>query len=189
MKNKKAKIAVRVLAVVLAAGVVVGAVFAVRTAQGGNSAVNVYQLSNMTYTSEDMGGGSEMSGTVSADQVQTVYVSDTQTVTEVFVQEGQQVKAGDPLMSYDTTLTDIEVTRKDLEIQKQKIELENLQKQVKTGRRLSAVPEEQTEPTAPTEPVEPTAPTEQTEPTAPTEPVEPTTPTEPTEPTAPTEPV
>ena len=189
MKNKKAKIAVRVLAVVLAAGVVVGAVFAVRTAQGGNSAVNVYQLSNMTYTSEDMGGGSEMSGTVSADQVQTVYVSDTQTVTEVFVQEGQQVKAGDPLMSYDTTLTDIEVTRKDLEIQKQKIELENLQKQVKTGRRLSAVPEEQTEPTAPTEPVEPTAPTEQTEPTAPTEPVEPITPTEPTEPTAPTEPV
>ena len=121
MKNKKAKIAVRVLAVVLAAGVVVGAVFAVRTAQGGNSAVNVYQLSNMTYTSEDMGGGSEMSGTVSADQVQTVYVSATQTVTEVFVQEGQQVKAGDPLMSYDTTLTDIEVTRKDLEIQKQKI--------------------------------------------------------------------
>ena len=189
MKNKKAKIAVRVLAVVLAAGAVVGAVFAVRTAQGGNSAVNVYQLSNMTYTSEDMGGGSEMSGTVSADQVQTVYVSDTQTVTEVFVQEGQQVKAGDPLMSYDTTLTDIEVTRKDLEIQKQKIELENLQKQVKTGRRLSAVPEEQTEPTAPTEPVEPTAPTEQTEPTAPTEPVEPITPTEPTEPTAPTEPV
>ena len=176
MKNKKAKIAVRVLAVVLAAGVVVGAVFAVRTAQGGNSAVNVYQLSNMTYTSEDMGGGSEMSGTVSADQVQTVYVSDTQTVTEVFVQEGQQVKAGDPLMSYDTTLTDIEVTRKDLEIQKQKIELENLQKQVKTGRRLSAVPEEQTEPTAPTEPVEPTAPT------APTEPTEPTEPTAPTEP-------
>ena len=143
MKNKKAKIAVRVLAVVLAAGVVVGAVFAVRTAQGGNSAVNVYQLSNMTYSSEDMGGGSEMSGTVSADQVQTVYVSDTQTVTEVFVQEGQQVKAGDPLISYDTTLTDIEVTRKDLEIQKQKIELENLQKQVKTGRRLSAVPEEE----------------------------------------------
>ena len=188
MKNKKAKIAVRVLAVVLAAGVVVGAVFAVRTAQGGNSAVNVYQLSNMTYTSEDMGGGSEMSGTVSADQVQTVYVSDTQTVTEVFVQEGQQVKAGDPLMSYDTTLTDIEVTRKDLEIQKQKIELENLQKQVKTGRRLSAVPEEQTEPTAPTEPVEPTTPTEPTEPTAPTEPVEPTAPTAPTEPTEPTEP-
>ena len=188
MKNKKAKIAVRVLAVVLAAGVVVGAVFAVRTAQGGNSAVNVYQLSNMTYTSEDMGGGSEMSGTVSADQVQTVYVSDTQTVTEVFVQEGQQVKAGDPLMSYDTTLTDIEVTRKDLEIQKQKIELENLQKQVKTGRRLSAVPEEQTEPTAPTEQTEPTAPTEPVEPITPTEPTEPTAPTEPVEPTEPTEP-
>ena len=57
MKNKKAKIAIRILAVVLAAGVVVGAVFGVRAAQGGNSAVGVYQLSNMTYTSEDMGGG------------------------------------------------------------------------------------------------------------------------------------
>lgn len=142
MKNKKAKIAVRILAALLAVGIVVGAVFGVRAVRGGNSAVGVYQLSNITYSSDDMVGGSEMGGSVSADQVQTVYISDTQTVTEVFVKEGQQVKAGDPLIAYDTTLTDIEVTRKDLEIQKQKIELENLQKQVQTGRRLSAVPEE-----------------------------------------------
>ena len=45
-------------------------------------------------------------------------------------------------MSYDTTLTDIELTRKELDIQKQKLELEKMQKQVKTRRRVDGPPEE-----------------------------------------------
>ncbi len=140
MKKAKNKMVVRVGASVLAVAVVTGTVLGVRAARGGSSAVGVYELSGLSTDADNMGMSSEMSGTVSADEVQTVYVSDTQTVTQVFVQEGQTVKKGDVLMSYDTTLTDIELTRKELDIQKQKLELEKMQKQVKTRKRLDAAP-------------------------------------------------
>ncbi len=140
MKKAKNKMVVRVGAGVLAVAVVTGTVLGVRAARGGSSAVGVYELSGLSTDADNMGMSSEMSGTVSADEVQTVYVSDTQTVTQVFVQEGQTVKKGDVLMSYDTTLTDIELTRKELDIQKQKLELEKMQKQVKTRKRLDAAP-------------------------------------------------
>ena len=132
----------RVGAGVLAVAVVTGTVLGVRAARGGSNAVGVYELSGLSSDADNMGMNSEMSGTVSADEVQTVYVSDTQTVTKVFVEEGQQVRKGDVLLTYDTTLTDIELTRKELEIQKQKLELEKMQKQVKTRKRLDAPPEE-----------------------------------------------
>ncbi len=140
MKKAKNKIVVRVGAGVLAVAVVTGTVLGVRAAKGGSSAVGVYELSGLSTDADNMGMSSEMSGTVSADEVQTVYVSDTQTVTQVFVQEGQEVKKGDVLLAYDTTLTDIELTRKELDIQKQKLELEKMQKQVKTRKRLDAAP-------------------------------------------------
>lgn len=142
MKKVKNKIVVRVGAGVLAVAVVTGTVLGVRAARGGSNAVGVYELSGLSSDADNMGMNSEMSGTVSADEVQTVYVSDTQTVTKVFVEEGQQVRKGDVLLTYDTTLTDIELTRKELEIQKQKLELEKMQKQVKTRKRLDAPPEE-----------------------------------------------
>lgn len=142
MKKVKNKIIVRVGAGVLAVAVVTGTVLGVRAARGGSNAVGVYELSGLSSDADNMGMSSEMSGTVSADEVQTVYVSDTQTVTKVFVEEGQQVRKGDVLLTYDTTLTDIELTRKELEIQKQKLELEKMQKQVKTRKRLDAPPEE-----------------------------------------------
>ncbi len=140
MKKVKNKIVVRVGAGVLAVAVVTGTVLGVRAARGGSNAVGVYELSGLSSDADNMGMNSEMSGTVSADEVQTVYVSDTQTVTKVFVEEGQQVRKGDVLLTYDTTLTDIELTRKELEIQKQKLELEKMQKQVKTRKRLDAAP-------------------------------------------------
>ena len=140
MKKVKNKIVVRVGAGVLAVAVVTGTVLGVRAARGGSNAVGVYELSGLSSDADNMGMSSEMSGTVSADEVQTVYVSDTQTVTKVFVEEGQQVRKGDVLLTYDTTLTDIELTRKELEIQKQKLELEKMQKQVKTRKRLDAAP-------------------------------------------------
>ena len=55
------------------------------------------------------GDTSETEGMVRTDKMQSVYVSTTQIVTETFVKEGQQVKAGDKLLAFDTTLSDIEL--------------------------------------------------------------------------------
>ena len=50
-----------------------------------------------------------------SDRIQTVFLSDTQTVTEVLVKEGDTVKKGDVLMTYDTTLSELELERKRLD--------------------------------------------------------------------------
>lgn len=118
MKNKK-KIWISAVALVLAAAVGFG-VFAL--SRQNTRVIPVFSVSMLSY----MSGGTanrESSGVVTADRVQSVYVSDTQTVTRIHVYEGQKVRKGDVLYSYDTTLSDLTLERKDLAIQQMEINL------------------------------------------------------------------
>ena len=118
MKNKK-KIWISAVALVLAAAVGFG-VFAL--SRQNTRVIPVFSVSMLSY----MSGGTanrESSGVVTADRVQSVYVSDTQTVTRIHVYEGQKVRKGDVLYSYDTTLSDLRLERKDLAIQQMEINL------------------------------------------------------------------
>ena len=45
------------------------------------------------------------------------------TIVEVCVKEGQQVKKGDKLFSYDTTLSDLDMQRAQLDIKKLELQL------------------------------------------------------------------
>ena len=118
MRNKK-KIWIPVVALALAAAVGFGAFAAMdRSAR----VIPVFSVSMLSYMSGS-GTAGESSGTVTADRVQSVYVSDTQTVTRIHVYEGQKVKKGDVLYSYDTTLSDLTLERKDLAIQQMEINL------------------------------------------------------------------
>ena len=125
MKNKKIWIAA--VALILAAAVGAGA-FAV--ANQSAKPVPVFSVSMLSYLS---GGGEtgESSGVVTADRVQSVYVSDTQTVTRLHVYEGQKVRKGDILYSYDTTLSDLTLERKDLAIQQMEINLKTAEEELK----------------------------------------------------------
>ena len=89
--------------------------------------VKVFRVSDFAQTNMWM-DQSESSGSVKMDNMQKIYLSDTQTVTEVFVTEGQQVKAGDPLIAFDTTLSKLDVEKADIALEKQKLELSNQQK-------------------------------------------------------------
>ena len=60
-----------------------------------------------------------------------MYLSTTQTVTEIFVVIGQEVKKGDVLMSFDTTLSDLALERKRLEVEKLKLQLEDAKKRLR----------------------------------------------------------
>lgn len=91
--------------------------------------VNVYNVSEFAMY-ESMVGGEESYGFVSAENVQTVFVSDTLRVKEIFVEDGQKVKKGDLLLTYDTTLDSIEVDKKALEVTQKQLELANLKKQL-----------------------------------------------------------
>lgn len=118
MKNKK-KLWIPIVAALLAAAVGLG-VFV--SANRNTRVVSVFSVSMLSYLSDGTNSG-ENSGVVTADRVQSVYVSDTQTVTRIHVFEGQKVKKGDVLYTYDTTLSDLSLERKDLAVQQMEINL------------------------------------------------------------------
>lgn len=65
---------------------------------------------------------------MTADNLQKIYASDTQTVTALLVQEGQTVKKGDPLFRYDTTLSDIQVERQEIAVKQDDLNLNKAKK-------------------------------------------------------------
>ena len=87
-----------------------------------------FQYIGMT---EYWGDSQESYGPVTTDRIQTIFLSDTQTVTEVLVNQGDTVEKGDLLMTYDTTLSDLALERERLEVEKLKLQLENAQKELK----------------------------------------------------------
>ena len=48
----------------------------------------------------------------------------TQKITKYYVHEGDTVKVGDPILSYDTTLTDLQLERARISVQKLEIALD-----------------------------------------------------------------
>ena len=87
-----------------------------------------FQYVGMT---EYWGDSQESNGPVTTDKIQTVFLSDTQTVTEILVQQGDEVKKGDLLMAFDTTLSDLQLERKRLEVEKLKLQLEDEKAQLR----------------------------------------------------------
>lgn len=109
------------LAVVLGAALAVGVLFLILRAN--RKPAKVYAVEEIAMS--DMGmGGQSVYGTVTMDRMQTVYLSQTQTVTELAVEPGQQVKQGDLLLRFDTTLTQLSLDRKELEIRQLERSLE-----------------------------------------------------------------
>lgn len=135
MKGNKKSIIKKIVALVLVAAILAGALIGGnywRKNSGGE--VKVYAMENIG----SMGYGEEEStsyGNVTTDKMQNVYLSDTQTVTKIHVKEGQEVKVGDTILEYDTTLTDLDLKKKELSLKKMKIEKENMETQVRTRKR------------------------------------------------------
>ena len=140
-----------ILAVVLVAGA--GGFFGWKYYSSNNAApVKVFPFNYVGMT-EYWGDTRESYGPVTTDKIQTVFLSDTQTVSKILVKQDQQVKKGDLLMSFDTTLSQLELERKELEIQKKQMDLEEAQKELQ---RISWMAPMGTPPTEPeTEPTEP----------------------------------
>ena len=92
--------------------------------------VYVYPFEYLGMT-EYWGDSQESYGPVTTDRIQTIFLSDTQTVTEVLVQQGDTVKKGEVLMTFDTTLSDLALERKRLDVEKLKLQLQDAQKELR----------------------------------------------------------
>ncbi len=99
----------------------------------------------------------ESSGMVTTDRVQNVFLSSTQTITEMLVTEGQEVKKGDVLFTYDTTLSDIALMQKDLAVQQAKLDLETAKQELRIINSYVPIRYYEVEVPEPTEPPEPVA--------------------------------
>ncbi len=131
--NKKWGKPLLAVAIVLA---VVGAVWGGLTIAGNaqRSDVKVYPVEYFSMT-DYWGDSGNTSGRVTTDKLQKVYTSSTQTVSRIYVAEGDEVRKGDKLLSYDSTLTQAQVQRAEIAYDRQvenlsvaKDELELLQK-------------------------------------------------------------
>ena len=121
-KSKGKKILIALICLVLVASIGVGIWFA--AGRSGGEPVPVFPFYYLGMT-EFWGDSQESYGFVQTDGVQTVYLSNTQSVTEVLVELGQEVKKGDVLMTFDTTLSDLALERKRLDVEKLKLRLQD----------------------------------------------------------------
>ena len=126
MNKKTKKILIAVIAVILVIAMGLGIWYAV--IQNSAEPVGVYPFHYIGMT-EYWGDNQESYGPVTTDNIQTIYLSDTQTVTEILVSQGDQVKKGDLLMTFDTTLSDLALERKRLDVEKLKLQLADAQQE------------------------------------------------------------
>ena len=129
MSKKLKRAIIAAACVVGVCGAVWGGLTIARNAQRGD--VNVYAVNECAMT-DYWGDTSNTSGMVTTDKLQKIYISQSQTVTKVWVKEGDSVKKGTVLVSYDSTLTQATVERakidydrqvENLEVMKNKLEL------------------------------------------------------------------
>ena len=128
MKNKLKKVIIIILVVAVLLGAGGGAwyYFGYRNAEP----VYVFPFEYVGMT-EYWGDAQESYGPVTTDKIQTIYLSNTQTVTEILVSQGDMVKKGDLLMSFDTTLSDLALERKRLDVEKLKLQLEDANRRLR----------------------------------------------------------
>lgn len=122
LPKKLPKWLIPTVAVVAAAAIGVG-IFAFQKKNSQGKTVYVYGIDIAGMT--DYWGDTQQTGArVQSDNVQAVMLSDTQQVTKIHVSQGDTVKKGDLLLSYDTTLTELALEKKRLSVEQLKLQLQ-----------------------------------------------------------------
>lgn len=114
MKKMK-KIIILLVVVLILAGAASGGVYAYQKYQKENREVEAVLVANIN-SGGWWGDSMTSSGIVSNNQTQSILLED-KTVAEVKVEEGAEVKIGDPLLVYNTEEIELEMEMKKLELQ------------------------------------------------------------------------
>ena len=101
---------------------------------------------------------------VKNDFSQSVYLLEDKNVSEVYVEEGQKVSEGDPLIAYDMTLSELEMEMKELDVATTANKLEAAKKQLEKLRAMKPISRNPAPAPTPVAPPQPTPEPEQPEP-------------------------
>lgn len=147
MKKGKAakKAAIAVVTAVAVGGVSVGGYYGIRQAQ--KTTVKVYPVSD--FTSGYWGDSMNMEGQITSTASQNIYLSDSQTISQVLVKEGDVVNAGDTLMTYDTSMIKLDLETQQLQLAQTKLKIQQSEKELEKLKKTKPVSD------TPLNPVEP----------------------------------
>lgn len=91
--------------------------------------IKVYSMEELSQ--QMWGETNSLEGAVSSNVSQEVRLMDKQLVSQVHIQEGQEVKAGDPLLTYDMTLVNIDLEMEKLNKEQLKVKKKGLENELK----------------------------------------------------------
>ena len=103
-----------------------GSLVLIRNARRGE--VKVYAVSE--FSTSDFNSSAGTSGTVTSDKLQKIFLSETQTVKQIYVEEGQSVHKGDKLIACDTSLGAEDLHQAQIDLERQQLELKSLRAQL-----------------------------------------------------------
>jgi len=109
-------------------GVATGAAYGVKAHNQSTVVAEVCAVSTLSYYY--WGDTMESYGYITSDSAQNVYTDSSQQISEVYVEEGQEVQVGDPLLAYDMTENEIKIEQKKLEIAKTQNTIEQANQQL-----------------------------------------------------------
>ena len=133
----------RILAAAAAAVIGAASVFGIGTAvrKTTSSSVPVIQVSSINYGMW-LDWDNSVSGIITADAEQNIYLSDTEKVKEVLVAEGQAVHKGDVLMRYDTKSTRLSLEKEKINRERIELGIEVAKENIRTLENISPIPDE-----------------------------------------------
>lgn len=129
------KLKTAVISVVVSAALVGGAGYGAYYAMNGQKKpVQVVPVANInnSYWGD---GGDSIYGSITSQVAQIVNLNEEYSIDEIFVEEGDQVKEGDPLFSYDMTLPELELEMEQLTLQTKELTLTKLEKDLEKYKR------------------------------------------------------
>ncbi len=140
MHAKKSKKIISVIIIIaVIAGLAVGISAAVK-ATTSSGRIAVIQASSADYVKTMYWEDSKtITGYVSSDASQNIYLSDAETVKQVYVEEGDEVKEGDIILSYDTTKTSLELQKRQLDVEQIELTIKVAEKNVQTLKNLTPI--------------------------------------------------
>ena len=135
LTGSKKRITAALIAIVLTFAAVAGIAAAVRATTA--STVAVIPVSDLNYGNY-LDWQNNVTGKITTEAEQNIYLSDTEKVKEVAVQEGQVVRKGDVLLRYDTESTRLSLEKEKVKREKIELDIEVAKENIKTLENASA---------------------------------------------------